>query len=389
MKPGTSQSVRLSAVCDVIAGQHIEAALYNDDSSGTPYLTGPADFGETIPIVTKWTSSPKVFAKRSDVLLTVKGAGVGKINYGCDAAIGRQLMALRPHPTKLDQRYLFSFLRAKEMVINGMAEGATVPGIGKEHVFGLEIPLPSLLEQRRIADILDRTDALRAKRRAALARLDELTQAIFFEMFGDPAVNPKHWPVRTVGSLACKFSDGPFGSNLKSSHYVESGIRVIRLQNIGVGRFVDEDRAYISTEHFEDLAKHECRPGDVLIGTLGDPNLRACIQPQWLSVALNKADCVQLRADESVALPRYISALLNHPSVERMAQSLMLGQTRVRISMGRLRDLNVPIAPLAIQRRYVEIEGSIDDLRSQHERSAQHTDSLFTSLQDRAFQGTL
>jgi type I restriction enzyme, S subunit len=193
--------------------------------------------------------------------------------------------------------------------------------------------------------VLDQAEALRAKRRAALAQLDSLTQSLFLDLFGDPSTNPKGWPCKPVGELASKFSDGPFGSNLKSEHYTETGVRVVRLQNIGVGVLLDDDAAYISERHFGELRKHECLPGDVLIGTLGDPNLRACIQPAWLRVALNKADCVQLRPDERVANATYICALLNQPATERMAQDLMYGQTRVRISMGRLLGLEVPVPP--------------------------------------------
>jgi type I restriction enzyme, S subunit len=163
---------------------------------------------------------------------------------------------------------------------------STVSGVGGSllrarpaHVARIEIFLPPLAEHRRIAELLDRAEALRAKRRAALAQLDSLTQSLFLDLFGDPATNPKGWPCKPVGELASKFSDGPFGSNLKSEHYTETGVRVVRLQNIGVGVLLDDDAAYISERHFGELRKHECLPGDVLIGTLGDPNLRACIQP--------------------------------------------------------------------------------------------------------------
>src|SRR5690606_330463 len=133
------------------------------------------------------------------------------------------------------------------------------------------------------------------------------------------------------------------------------GVRVIRLQNIGVGEFVDRDRAYISRSHFESLRKHECLPGDILVGTLGEPNLRACMQPNWLPQALNKADCVQIRVNQAVASTEYVCALLNIPSVEMMAHSLVLGQTRARISMGRLRDLKLPIAPKNQQDEFASV----------------------------------
>ena len=166
-------------------------------------------------------------------------------------------------------------------------------------------------------------------------------------------------------------------------------MRVIRLQNIGVGELVDDDRAYISHDHFAQLIKHECLPGDVLVGTLGDPNLRACIQPDWLAVALNKADCVQIRVDETVAVGEWLCALLNCPATEVKAQSLVKGQTRARISMGRLRELHVPVPPLSLQLEFAETIQTfqVDQIQQQH--SVEALDSLFASLQQRAFRGDL
>jgi type I restriction enzyme S subunit len=261
--------------------------------------------------------------------------------------------------------------------------------VSRDALSSLKLPLPPLPEQRRIAEILDKADALRAKRRAALAQLDTLTQSIFLDMFGDPATNPKGWPLQPLGSLAIKFSDGPFGSNLKTEHYTESGVRVIRLRNIGVGVFRDDDQAFISEHHFIQLAKHECQPGDILVGTLGDPNLRACIQPDWLLRAVNKADCVQLRADERVADANYLCALLNQPATEQIAQDLMHGQTRVRISMGQLRGLRVPAPALALQRQFARHIATAGGVGTAYRASLAELDALFASLQHRAFRGEL
>lgn len=208
-------------------------------------------------------------------------------------------------------------------------------------------------------------------------------------MFGDPAFNPKSWPIRTIGELASKYSDGPFGSNLKSEHYTEHGVRVIRLQNIGIGELSDDDLAFISEDHFALLRKHECLPGDLLIGTLGDPNLRACIQPESLPVALNKADCVQLRPNSKVAEAEYLCALLNHPSTGEMAGSLVLGQTRGRISMGRLRGFEVPVPPLELQTEFSRRLKFFRQWKSLYIKSLTQFGDLFTSLQHRAFRGEL
>lgn len=251
------------------------------------------------------------------------------------------------------------------------------------------IPLPPLSEQRRIAEILDNADAVRAKRRLALSQIDLITRSTFLDLFGDPATNPKGWPLKPLGSLANRFSDGPFGSNLKTEHYTDAGVRVVRLQNIGIGEFINDDFAYISEAHFKKLGKHECLPGDVLVGTLGDPNLRACVQPSFVPLALNKADCVQIRPERQYANADYICRLLNDTSIQRMAQELMHGQTRVRISMGRLRGFNVPVPPIALQHDFASRVVVVEKLKATQRASLAEMDALFSSLQHRAFRGEL
>lgn len=291
--------------------------------------------------------------------------------------------------SKLDASYLFWWLKCHRDQLERLGNGATFKEVSKAVVERIEIPLPTLDEQKRIAEILDKADELRRKRKRAIDRLNQLGQAIFTEMFGDPAFNSMGWPTMQLGKMADKFSDGPFGSNLKSEHYVERGVRVIRLQNIGVGEFVDKDKAYISEAHFRSISKHACKPGDVLVGTMGDPNLRACLLPDHLEIALNKADCVQIRPNNAVASRFFICALLNHPSTERMAHDLILGQTRARISMGRLRGLRVPCPPLGLQEAFGSRISKLEEVRANFVQARASSETLFTSLQHRAFQGEL
>ena len=326
---------------------------------------------------------------------SVKQSGVGwpAIFKGHEEPVTNCGFLIRARQTKerVDPKFFVHYLRQEHVRAQMISRSGKVAitNINQERLGSLRIPLPPLPEQKRIAEILDRAEALRAKRRAALAQLDTLTESIFLDLFGDPASNPKKWPTAPLRELSSKFSDGPFGSNLKSEHYVQDGVRVVRLQNIGVGEFVDNDKAFISERHFSRLSKHECKPGDVLVGTLGEPNLRACIQPGWLSVALNKADCVQVRPNENVASAQYICSLLNHPSTEKMAHDLMHGQTRIRISMGRLRELIVPIPPVDLQREFAHRVAAVEKLKAAHRQSLAELDALFASLQHRAFRGEL
>jgi len=166
---------------------------------------------------------------------------------------------------------------------------------------------------------------------------------------------PDGWVLGSVDDLATGprgLTDGPFGSNLRSSHYVDKGPRVIRLQIIGGGVFFDE-RAHISEEHFRFLQKHEAQAEDVVIAMLGTTLPRACLVPSHLGPAIVKADCVRLRVDRAIATPGFVMAALNTKAVRDQARELVHGVGRPRLGLGRLRDLDLPIAPLGEQRRIV------------------------------------
>jgi len=290
-------------------------------------------------------------------------------------------------PRVTNLRWLYFLL--KSIGLERLNKTTGVPGLNRTDAYAEHCTLPPPSEQRRIVEILDQADALCKLRGEADAKAARILPALFLKMFGDPATNPMGWPKAQVRDLATKYSDGPFGSNLKSSHYVPFGVRVIRLQNIGIGLFDDSDKAYISKDHFSSLARHECLSGDVLIGTLGDPNLRACIQPAKLEVALNKADCVQLRVNPEIATNEYVCWLLNMPSTLGLAKALVLGQTRTRISMGRLGELEVPRPPIDLQRAFSRQAQVVRDACERWLAAGAQIEDIFKSLLQRAFSGQL
>lgn len=142
-------------------------------------MTGPADFGLVQPTVSRWAEKPKALCEPGDVLVTVKGAGVGKVNLAPDVttAIGRQLMAVRGNSDLIDTGYLFAFLSAQAAYLQERAVGATVPGLSRGHLEELCIPLPSIPKQRRIAARLKAQLAeVETARRAAQSQLQELAR---------------------------------------------------------------------------------------------------------------------------------------------------------------------------------------------------------------------
>jgi hypothetical protein len=148
--------------------------------------------------------------------------------------------------------------------------------------------------------------------------------------------------------------DGPFGSNLKTEHYTTIGARVVRLQNIGRGAFLDHDKAFVSLAHYANLARHSVSEGDIVVAALGDgarPAGRACLIPADLGPALVKADCFRLRLPSDVIDPKYLVHYLNSPECLASIAEMMRGATRPRVNLVMLRALHAPLPPLIEQRR--------------------------------------
>ena len=167
-----------------------------------------------------------------------------------------------------------------------------------------------------------------------------------------------------LSNAADAFSDGPFGSNLKTEHYTSTGARVVRLQNIGRGEFLDADKAYVSLEHFGHLERHHVHAGDVVVAALGDgarPAGRACRVPNDFGPGLVKADCFRVRLPHDVILPEYLVAYLNSPESLRRVSEQMRGATRPRVNLEMLRQLVVPVPSVAVQR---------ESLAALHDRTA-------------------
>ncbi|MGC9935244.1 restriction endonuclease subunit S [Priestia aryabhattai] len=288
--------------------------------------------------------------------------------------------------------YLLRYLKSNygNVQIRNNTEGSVRDSLKYKGLEKIKIPIPPLNDQIRIVTVLTLVEGLIAKRKESTKLLDELLKSTFLEMFGDPVRNEKGWEKETLRNLSIKFSDGPFGSNLKTSHYEKTGVRVIRLNNIGSNKFINDNKAFISQKHFDEvLKKYECFPGDVVIGTLGNPNIRACIIPDYIEVAVNKADCILCRPNKNKALPEYINGIINLPSFLSLASNLFHGQTRTRVSMGQLAKLEIPLPPLSLQNQFAAIVEKIESLKAKNNQSLIELENLYGSLSQRSFKGEI
>jgi type I restriction enzyme S subunit len=166
---------------------------------------------------------------------------------------------------------------------------------------------------------------------------------------------PDGWQWKTVEELASNeprsITDGPFGSKLKTAHYTYDGPRVIRLQNIGDGQFLDA-KAHISEEHYQTLRNHKVDAGDIVIAAMGEDPPRACIVPSTLGPAIVKADCIRFKPDP-IHSTKFLEFALNSPGTRRRAKVIVHGVGRPRLNQGEIKEILLPVAPPDEQRRIV------------------------------------
>ena len=249
-------------------------------------------------------------------------------------------------------------------------------------MLGLEIPLPPLPEQRRIAAVLDRAEALCAMRRVALAQLDQLTQAIFLDMFGDPVANPKGWPLKPISAIGAVITGNT--PPRSEADFYGGNVEWIKSDNINT----PSDYLTPATEHLSEAGAAVGRvapAGSILVTCIaGTPD---CIGNAAIAnrrVALNQQINALVPADADTWF-LYAQLLVEKKLVQAASTAGMKGL----VSKSRFSAIELMTPPLSLQRDFARRAAAVERLKSAHRASLAELDALFASLQHRAFRGEL
>ena len=207
---------------------------------------------------------------------------------------------------------------------------------------------------------------------------------------------PEGWVWARVEQLASfepnAITDGPFGSNLKTAHYTSAGPRVVRLQNIGDGVFIDVT-THISQEHYETLLKHRIEAGDLVIAALGARPPRACVIPPSIGPAIVKADCIRFHPEQQLASSHYLNYALNAESTRTRMETIVHGVGRPRLNLGEIKAIALPIPPMDEHLRIVaEVEDRLsvlDKLEAAITANLKRAERLRQAVLKQAFEGEL
>jgi type I restriction enzyme S subunit len=206
---------------------------------------------------------------------------------------------------------------------------------------------------------------------------------------------PEGWVWASVDQCSLDelaITDGPFGSNLKSSHYQETGPRVIRLQNIGDGVFIDA-KAHISQDHYKELRKHAVEKNDLVVAMLGEVLPRACTIPPGVSPAIVKADCARIRLNTNLAIPYVVMSQLNSKPIRDVVLKFVKGIGRPRVNLGHIRAIPLAVCSMEeqqeIARTLVDAESSIEDQMKAIDLSLKQSAAQRQNILRAAFAGQL
>ena len=287
--------------------------------------------------------------------------------------------------------YLFFYLRTPDIVnlATSRSSGANLPRLSPKQLASFRIPLPPLAEQERIAQILDAADALRAKRREALAQLDTLRQSTFLDMFGDPITNPKGWEATTVGRVGSVQGGLQVTSKRRSLPIERPYLRVanvfrgfLELHEIKTIRLTESELLRTSLD-YDDILIVEGHGNKAEIGRCArwDGSIDQCVHQNHL---------IRLRCDRSKASPIYVENFINSPG----GRKSLIGTSRTTsglntISVSKVRGSEIQLPSLDLQHRFGVICDSIDKQKASQRAHLAELDTLFASLQSRAFRGDL
>lgn len=279
-------------------------------------------------------------------------------------------------------RYLYHYLKSKTDYLNSLGRGATFKEISKNIVESIEIPLPPINEQRKIAAVLDKVSDLIAKRRQQLDKLDELVKSRFVEMFGDPIINSMHWMEELIGD-SCFVTKLAGFEYTQYIHYGDSGdVVMVKAQNVKNGKLNRKDLSYISNEVSNSLLRSQLAAGDVVMtyvgANIGDV---AVIDDEYkYHLAPNVAKIRPDAEKYNSVYFMYMLMFLNSYVVGNSADT-----AKAALGMERIRKLKIFTPPIGLQEQFAAFVAQVDKSKFAIQKSLQKLKMLKSALMQEYF----
>src|SRR3990167_1693975 len=396
------RKVKLSDVCNISSG-------------GTPSRKNPGHFNGDIPWAKisdienanngviyeteEYISNEglkdirgKLFPKGT--LLFAMYGSIGKVGItGWTLSTNQAILGIWPRKDdEINLNYLKSWFESNKQTLINQGRGVALKNLSATIIRNLELELPPLDDQIRIAHLLGKVERLMAQRKQHLHQLDDLLKSVFLEMFGDPILNPHGFPVRRLSEFYVNPKEGtkcgPFGSALKKEELVDSGVPVWNMDNIATdGQMVLPFRMWVTEDKYEDLQAYSAQDGDIIISRAGTV-VKMCVARMDGQPSIISTNLIRLRLGTDLRPLHFVSLMLYCKGrVGRLKTGADGAFTHM--NTGVLDSLEFPYPPVELQDRYGVLVDKVESIKAWYRESLNDLESLYGALSQLAFKGKL
>lgn len=291
-----------------------------------------------------------------------------------------------PKADLLDSQYLYYWLKANKEYLQDLGVGATFKEISKTVIANVEIPLPPLAEQRRIASILDQADELRQKRQQTIEKLDQLLQATFIDMFGDPEQNPKKWNKVILGDI-CDAKDRVNYGVVQPGNDFEGGIPLIRVGDIDGGILSFTSIKTIDPEIEKDYSRSRLKGNEILVSCVGSIGTIAKVPNK--AIGFNIARAITRVPLQDKRIINFVAECLKTEAIQNYFKknTRTVSQPTLNVSFVKETEIIFPNEEKILD--FCKIVDKVEFQKELLQKALVMQESLFQSLQNQAFNGTL
>ncbi len=382
---------KLGDICEIVSGSTPKTSIEEYWDGDIKWIT-PAEINDDTYIVTDSVRKiTDLGAKKTGLSPFPEGtvilssrAPIGKVAIAGCAMCCNQGFKNLICSEKILNKYLYWFLKGNTSFLNSLGRGATFKEISKSIVSQIEINVPDIEYQKEAADILEKVSEVIYLRKQELTALDNLINARFVEMFGNPVTNEKGWKQRQLGEITTKIGSGATPKGGKEA-YQEEGITLIRSMNVHNGLFEYKELAHISEEQAEKLDNVTIEENDVLLNITGASVARSCVVPsKILPARVNQHVCI-IRCNQCI-VPEFLNKLLIDDNYQRLLWSIAeAGATREAITKQQVESLQIIMPPIELQEQFADFVHQVDKSKVAVQKALDETQMLFDSLMQEYF----
>lgn len=386
------QLERLGNYIKILSGFPFKSEHFNKEGIGLPLIRVRDVNSGFSGMYYSGNYSNEYVIHNGDILIGMDGDFNAIAWKNGKALLNQRVCKLVVDEGKLNKNYMLQYLPLELKSIHGKTTYTTVKHLSAKSIEVIKIPLPSLNDQIRIANVLTRAETLIAKRKESIKGLDEFLNSTFVEMFGE--VISHHGKSYIFDDLKTDgkgtFSNGPFGSDLLTSELnSEGGIPVIYIRDIKNGYLEWKSNVFVTPQKASLLPNCNVIPGDLLLAKVGDPPGIAAVCEESMKTAIITQDVIRLRLNSRIVNPVYLCNFINSDLGKRLIKKITVKGTRSRFSLGDLKKLQLKLPDITLQNRFVAIVKKVENLKARYTQSLNDLENLYGSLNQRVFKGEL